>query len=184
MTYSVKEMCRTGVGIRAPIVFFKYIYVIYNAAVFCLIFLKINACSKPVCMTLSSFPLTIMVCLVMKSCIHKGESWKLSVPRLDFIHWCPEFPDSLSPVYLFFAERCIVSDGVPVREPVWCVLKGLWSPPVDNAACCSLSCMMSLSREASWVRLAIIWSSVALTAARTTARTPYTEWQTQCWSVH
>lgn len=52
---------------------------------------------------------------------------------------------------------------------------GLWSLPVADASRCSLSCRMSLSREASWCRLASIWPSVALTAARTSSKTPYRE---------
>lgn len=83
---------------------------------------------------------------------------------LNQVH-CPHsaFPDLLRPVFVFPDE----SACEPALEELWS-----WSLPVANAACCSLSCRRSLISEASLVRLARIWSSVAFTAARTNADTP------------
>lgn len=55
----------------------------------------------------------------------------------------------------------------------------VWSLPVAGAACCSLSCKMSLSKEASRFRLSTIWPSLALRAPRTSSNTPCTERQAQ-----
>lgn len=85
------------------------------------------------------------------------------------------FPDAVPPV-LVLAVCTFAFVSVLVGEVLLCL-------PVARASCCSFSCRISLSRSTSWTRLATIWLSVALTAARTNSTMPYLGSQKQWQSV-